>query len=445
MAMRPSHNATISADFGVGVVWWPELDTLCGAGEGLVHVLEVEPETFWIARSGPRPGFTSSLPGPLSHRVQPKLLHGVGAPFGGAVQQSTAHQAALIRDIAALQPAWISDHLSFNQFVPMDGRHQARSTGFFLPPAQCPVGIAQAATQICHRRAATGLNVAFETPVSYLPSRPNEIPDGEFAAQVAEAADCGIVLDLHNLLCNERNGRQSVEDFCAAIPLHRVWEIHVAGGESDRGFWLDAHSGLVEPDLIAILAEIVPHLPSLGAIIFEIMPDCVAPTGLPKIAKMLEHFNRIWQTRARHVVTAKHCNRPASTCDAITPPLWEHALGAAVTGTTAPRPPPELETWFHAAAPALELYRFLAHEARASALVDTAPHTIRSLLTAMGEAGTRQVLAQFWCVMTPAYTSAEEAQAFLDFLSTGDFAIPRLDADIASDRRRMAHWRERRS
>jgi hypothetical protein len=47
--------------------------------------------------------------------------------------------------------------------------------------------------------------------------------------------------------------------------------------------------------------------------------------------------------------------------------------------------------------------------------------------------------------MTPAYTSAEEAQAFLDFLSTGDFAIPRLDADIASDRRRMAHWRERRS
>ena len=81
------------------------------------------------------------------------------------------------------------------------------------------------------------------------------MPDGAFAAQVAEAADCGIVLDLHNLLCNERNGRQWVEGFLAAIPPHRVWEIHVAGGKSQRGFWLDAHSGLVEPDLIAILAE----------------------------------------------------------------------------------------------------------------------------------------------------------------------------------------------
>lgn len=441
--MRPSREAAISADYGVGVVWWPELDALCGAGEGLVHVLEIEPETFWIPRCGRRPGFASSFPGPLSHRSQPKLLHGVGAPFGGAVKQSDAHLAALMGDIAALRPAWISDHLNFNQFVPPDG--QARSTGFFLPPAQCPDGIAQAATHICHRRTATGVDVAFETPVSYLPPRPNEIPDGAFAAQVAEVADCGIVLDLHNLLCNERNGRQSVEDFCAAIPLHRVWEIHVAGGESDRGFWLDAHSGLVEPDLIAILAEIVPHLPSLGAIIFEIMPDRVAPTGLPKIARMLEHLNRIWQTRADRVISIKHCNRPAPACDAVTPPLWEHALGAAVTGTQPPQAPPELEPWFHAALPALELYRFLAQEARASALVDTAPRTIRTLLTVMGEAGTRQVLARFWCVMTPAYTSAEEAQAFLDFLSTGDFDIPRLDADIASDRSWLAHWREDRS
>jgi uncharacterized protein (UPF0276 family) len=440
--MRPSHSAAISADYGVGLVWWPELDTLCGAGEGLVHVLEVEPETFWIPRRGAQAGFTSSLPDLLSHRPQPKLLHGVGAPFGGTVNQSAAHQAALIGEIAALQPAWISDHLSFNQFVPMDGHCQARGTGFFLPPAQCPDGIVQAARHIRHRCAVTGVDVAFETPVSYLPPRPNEIPDGAFAAQVAEAADCGIVLDLHNLLCNERNGRQSVEDFCAAIPLHRVWEIHVAGGESERGFWLDAHSGLVEADLIAILAEIVPHLPSLGAIIFEIMPDCVAPTGLPRIAKMLEHLNRIWQTRAHKAVTVKVCNRPAPACDAVTPPLWEHALGAAVTGTRPPRAPPELEPWFHGAAPALELYRFLAQEARASALVDTAPRTIRSLLAAKGEARTRQLLAQFWHVTMPAYTSVEEAVAFLDFLSTCDVAIPLLDADITADRNRMMHWSE---
>jgi uncharacterized protein (UPF0276 family) len=359
------------------------------------------------------------------------------------VKQSAAHRAALAVDIAALQPAWISDHLSFNQFVPTDGRTIARSTGFFLPPAQCPDGINQAAAQVRDRRATTGLNVAFETPVSYLPPRPNEMSDGDFAAQVAEAADCGIVLDLHNLLCNERNGRQSVEDFCAAIPPHRVWEIHVAGGEPERGFWLDAHSGLVEPDLIAILAELVPHLPSLGAILFEIQPDHVASTGLAAIGKMLEHLNRIWDTRAPGVVAAKQNTSLAPARDPITPSLWEHILGAAVTGTQPPQHPLELAAWFNSAQPALELYKYLAQEGRASALVETAPRTIRSLLTSMGEARTREVLGQFWCVATPAYTSTEEAWAFLDFLSAGDLAIPQLVADIADDRSRLMHGGER--
>ncbi|WP_371734299.1 DUF692 family multinuclear iron-containing protein [Acidisphaera sp. S103] len=378
----------------------------------------------------------------INHRSQPKLLHGVGAPFGGGVQQSAAHRAALGRDIAALQPAWISDHLSFNQFAPMNGSTQTLATGFFLPPAQCPDGVTQAAAQIRHRRATTGVGVAFETPVSYLPPRPTEMSDGDFAAQVAEAADCGIVLDLHNLLCNERNGRQSVENFCAAIPLHRVWEIHVAGGEAQRGFWLDAHSGLVEPNLMAILAEIVPHLPSLGAIIFEIQPDRVASTGLPAIGKMLERLNRIWETAVRSAAVVTDNPACTRTVDPVTPSLWEHALGAALTGTEPPAYPPELANWFHSAEPALELYRYLAQEGRASALVDTAPRTIRSLLTNMGEARTRDVLGQFWRVATPAYTSSEEALAFLDFLSAGGFAEPRLDADIASDRSRLMHWGE---
>ena len=62
-------------------------------------------------------------------------------------------------------------------------------------------------------------------------------------AAVAECADCGILLDLHNLFANGVNGRQSVEEFIAQLPLERVWEIHVAGGVELDGYWLDAHSG----------------------------------------------------------------------------------------------------------------------------------------------------------------------------------------------------------
>ena len=58
-------------------------------------------------------------------------------------------------------------------------------------------------------RADLGVPLAFETGVNYLASRPDEMEDGEFVAAVAERADCGILLDLHNIYTNAVNGRQS--------------------------------------------------------------------------------------------------------------------------------------------------------------------------------------------------------------------------------------------
>jgi len=438
MANRSSHEPATLPKLGVGVVWWPELDPLCRPSEGLVQVIEAEPETFWVPRAEKPSGFSSRLAGALGHLTQPKLLHGVGAPFGGRVAQSAGHRETLAGDIAAMRPAWISDHLSFNQFIPAS-TGEAVGTGFLLPPAQCPGGVAQAAAHILHRRASSGVRVAFENPVSYLPPLPGEMPDGVFAAEVARAAECGILLDLHNLLCNERNGRQSVEDFCNAIPLDRVWEIHLAGGEAEGDVWLDAHCGLVEPELMEILADLVPRLPCLGAITFEIIPDCIAAAGLPAIAAMLGRLNDIWATYAgapippcpsRDIGAIRHAS-------ALPPALWETALGAAITGHGYADQPADFADWVASAQKPLALYRFLAQEGRASALVSTAPGTIERLLTSLGERATRDLLAAFWTHAAPAYTAAEDASIFLAFVARSGVAIEGLDAVITEDRCRL--------
>jgi uncharacterized protein (UPF0276 family) len=434
--MRSSHGTTNLSDNGVGIVWWPELDPLCRPGEGLVHVIETEPETFWVPCETPLSGFASQLPQAIEHLSAPKLLHCVGAPFGGGAAQSPAHLHALKSDITTLQPLWISDHLSFNQFTQAgaSGTPETTRTGFFLPPAQCRFGVAQAAKHIKRRRTETGVPIAFENPVSYLPPHPGEMQDGDFAAEVAEAADCGILLDLHNLLCNERNGRQSVADYCRSIPLDRVWEIHVAGGQYERGFWLDAHSGVVEPALLEIVAELVPRLPSLRALIFEIVPDFIAATGLSAISTCLGQLNDIWAARPSVVAPVGQRRASARFSETITPPLWEDTIGAAITGRAFPGMPEDFADWAHAAEQALRLYRFLAQEGRACALVDTAPRTIRSLLSTLGEAQTRDLLASFWIRSAPAYTNAQEARAFLEYLSSVDLAVPNLATDVASDK-----------
>ena len=79
-----------------------------------------------------------------------------------------------------------------------------------------------------------------------------------------------LLLDLHNIFANALNGRQTVDDFLSQVPRYRVWEIHLAGGFEMDGLWLDAHSGAIPDHPLAIARRVIPALPNLKAIIFEI-------------------------------------------------------------------------------------------------------------------------------------------------------------------------------
>jgi uncharacterized protein (UPF0276 family) len=427
---------------GVGVVWWPALDVLCRDGEGLVDVIEAEPETFWVPASDGQ-GFRSFLGEALQHLSQPKLLHGVGAPLGGTCSPPNGHAVALAGDVAELRPEFVSEHLSVTQFRPRRGDPPV-SSGFMLPPVQSRAGVALAAANICRHRAALGsIPLAVETAVSYLPPALGEWPDGAFVAAVVEAAECGILLDLHNVLCNARNGRQSVAAFCDALPLERVWELHLAGGEREGGFHLDAHAGLVEPELMEIAAALAPRLPHLRAIIFEIMPERGAEVGIAAIGRQLERMKDLWNTRAtgpERDVNATHA-WPLTEPPLNDPEAWEMLLGCAITGLPQPAIDDAAAAWWRSVAPALDLYRMLVGEGRASAVMSAAPRTTRLLLRQYGGPGTRHILAEFWRQSPPKYTAADEARALFRFLSVAHPVLPGLTDAVASDASELAGLR----
>ena len=114
---------------------------------------------------------------------------------------------------------------------------------------------------------------------------------------MAEGADCGILLDLHNVYTNAINGRQPVDEFIAQLPLERVWEVHLAGGFWMDGYWLDAHSGPMPMPLVRHARDVVSRLPRLGAIIFEIYPSFVESTGVDEICRQLELLRELWTLR----------------------------------------------------------------------------------------------------------------------------------------------------
>ena len=63
----------------------------------------------------------------------------------------------------------------------------------------------------------------------------------EFLSEVAEQADCGILLDVNNIFVSSKNHEFSPLEYLENIPHERVGQIHVAGHSHFEKYVLDTH------------------------------------------------------------------------------------------------------------------------------------------------------------------------------------------------------------
>ena len=422
-------------ELGVGVVYWPGLDEILRPCADLVDVIEIEPQVFWYPSRDMAHGYhlNSTAFMELRNLPQPKLVHGVGFPVGGSRAPDPMHLPPLLESVNSLDAVWASEHLSFNT---AHGQNGAFNTGFFLPPRQTEAGVRAAARSI--REVAESLSVPFaiELGVNYLKPRKDEMPDGEFYAAVAEEADCGLLLDLHNLWSNERNGRERVSKTLNALPLERVWEVHLAGGAPFRGFWLDAHSGAVPPSVMSFARDIVPNLPNLGAVIFEMMSEHARQLDSRKLRAQLQDIRDIWNLRRPGITPLRALplnnkteyrsefgsTRQTNEADTISPREWEDTLAGLVTGAWSTHPLAEQLR----SDPGTELYRELIRASRSGMVINNLKLTCRLIMLAKGESRLLELLHAFWCAQAPAQFAIQETEHFAAFLRGQKLDIPHL-------------------
>jgi uncharacterized protein len=328
-----------------------------------------------------------------------------------------------------LQPAWMSEHLAFNRARAPAGIF---STGFLLPPRQTPAGVAAAISSVRAVSDCLPVPFAVENSVSYLRSRADELTDGAFLGAVAGGADCGIVLDLHNAWTNHLNGRQDLHAFLDKLPLERVWEVHLGGGVSHCGYWLDAHSGPIPSSLLAEARHIVPLLPNLKALIFEIAASYVEKVGRSSIRRQLEYLQALWALRV-----PMKSGQPTTAVTPIVPTelggprpeTWEVALGSLVTDRACEGAVcREL-----AADPGVAIFRQLVAEFRSSTVVGTLPFTGRLLLHSLPTKSLDALLAGFWRVTPADGFGARETRQFAAYLRENAPTIRLLPDILAFD------------
>jgi len=425
---------------GVGLVYWPGLEPLLEAGGPSLTSLEIEVEAFWLADPDPRspPRLDPRAVQRIAALPQAKVIHGIGGPVGGSRGPSLAHLDRIAASVRAFDARWYSEHLAFNGGV-ADGKPVA--AGFLLPPLQDKAGARAAARTIRLVQGYLGQRIAVETGVNYLKPRAWELQDGAFVALVQELADCDLLLDLHNIWTNARNGRQPVADFLAQIDLSRVREIHLAGGIEYRGYWLDAHSGPVPSPVLDLAREVVPRLPALGAIHVEVLPQFIPYLDLEALGEQLREISAIWDTRGSRVAppaigaragdpSRSAHPRAAAPC---APQAFEDCLASLVAGLpVALNSPWALDL---AQDPGIALLTDLARTFRAGVVVDHLKMSSRYLILHDGQDAFRGLLNDFWRSQCPMPLAMAEARAFAHWLRGRSISAPHLhsllDYDLA--------------
>ncbi len=416
-------------ELGVGMVWMPGLADALFDTAGEFDFIEVEPQQHWFHDADGGFRLDDDAFDAIRSSGKPCVIHSVGCPIGGTRTLLHEHAAALRESIRRLDPPWVSEHLSFNEFDLAGQRHFA---GFLLPPIALPASVAIASRNIAAFATCAGRPMLFETGVNYLQPQPGELSDGAFVAAIAERSDCGILLDLHNVWTNERNGRQSLRDFVAELPLDRVVEVHLAGGEALDGYWLDAHGGLTPPELLTLAAEIIPLLPNLKAITFEMMDEAIA-AGRCDAASLATHFRalrQLWDRRGtradssgRSVATARA--RPASS--PWDPEGWERCVGALGLRRT----PDDPRAQALADDRGIGVLRTLIEAVRAGTLVDALRLSTRLIHTAKGRPALESLFDEYWQRHSPLPFATDEALRFIDHVAESDARIPGLQDTLA--------------
>lgn len=291
---------------GVGLgLRWEFIDEIL-ADKPRLSFVEVSPENY-VGRGG---YYDEALD--RTTELWPIVTHGLTMSIGGFDPLREQY----LKDVRAfcdrVKSPWHSDHLCFSTFGGLV-LHD------LLPIAFKKSEVARIADRIKRAQDAVGRPMAVENVSFYLHPGKREMTEAEFIAQLCDAADCGLMLDVNNAYVNATNFGFDVDTWMRTVPLDRVVQMHVAGhdwytendweptatraGANREGALIvDTHGNDVCDDVLALLER---TLEKTGPVPVLLERDQAIPE-LPKLLEEVRRVETIWERAvAKHAKDAK--------------------------------------------------------------------------------------------------------------------------------------------
>ena len=168
----------------------------------------------------------------------PVVMHGVSLSIGS----TTPFDQTYLTDLKALadriEPAWISDHLCWT------GVH-GQNMHDLLPLPYTIETVKHVAERLKIVQDFLGRRILLENVSSYASYVNSTMSEWEFISEIANAADCLLLLDVNNIYVSSFNHQFDAKAFIDGVPQNRIQQIHLAGHHNHGDYIIDTHDAPV--------------------------------------------------------------------------------------------------------------------------------------------------------------------------------------------------------
>ena len=218
----------------VGLLYNPAVPHLVEAAPDLIEHIEIVPDRLWYDFGDDEQG--------RFHRVHTAIetLHAccqgrvaVGHGIGLSLPSAMPIDERLLNEVRLtareFQFAWYSEHMSM--FLVPNGSVPNAQAGLGLPVVYCDETFEILKRKLALLRAELGCPLLLENGSIFAPIPDMDYSEPAFFNRLFEELNCGMLLDLHNLYVNWRNGSPHPREYFAELNPDAVQEVHLAGGD----------------------------------------------------------------------------------------------------------------------------------------------------------------------------------------------------------------------
>ncbi len=212
----------------------------------------------------------------------PVVLHGVSLSIGSTDPLNLDYVRSVKALADRIEPAWISDHLCWTG---VDGvnLHDLMPLPFTEETVRHVVSRVHAVQDLLGRQ------LTLENVSSYVSFAADEMTEWEFLREIAERADCRLLLDVNNVYVSSVNHGFEPLAFLRGVPVDRVQQFHLAGHQSQGDYLIDTHDEPVCEEVWQLYAAAVARF---GAVATMIERDDKIP-DLPDLLAELQRARSI--------------------------------------------------------------------------------------------------------------------------------------------------------